>query len=651
MARAVAGALAEEHVLFCEAGTGTGKTFAYLVPAVLSGKKVVISTATRALQDQLLSHDVPLVERALGRSISVTGLKGLGNYLCRRRLAEWQSSPEAASSRFSARADALSRFAQQSDTGDIAELSAFSERDEVFSRVVSGSDTRVGSRCPHYEECFVTRARRRADAASIVVTNHHLFFADLALRGPHPGRVLPDYDAVVFDEAHQIEDVATLFFGERVSERRVATLLTEAERAFISIPSLALESQRLLAHVGRDAQAFFAELRRLVGEDVRLRADDDTWLGARQEAHLALDTSLLGLEAAADAARADPVAEKTESTFLALESVARRARATRDALVTVIDGARGRVCWIENNGSAITLSSSPVDISGVLRERVFDRIPSVVLTSATLATHGDAPFAFIKHRLGASATEADVRELVVESPFDYRNNALLYLPRRLPLPGTSEFISGACSEILRLVEASDGGAFVLCTSLSAMQSLHAALAAHMGERPLLVQGQAPKGALLSSFQSSGRAVLVATQSFWEGVDVPGHALRLVVIEKIPFSVPTDPLVQARAARIEEDGGQPFRDLFIPTAQMLLKQGFGRLIRTRDDRGVVALLDSRVLSKGYGQALLAALPPARRVVDGEEACRFLRALRTERESRASEARASPDAPEESDQAGA
>lgn len=625
MAAAVTSALAQEHVLFCEAGTGTGKTFAYLVPALLSGKKVVISTATRALQDQLLHHDVPLVERALGRAAGAVGLKGLGNYVCRRRLSEWKASADGVSPRHAARIEVLSRFAEQSEQGDIAELSGLPEQDEAFARVVSGSDTRVGPRCPHFEQCFVTRARRSAEAASIVVTNHHLFFADLALRGPHPGRVLPDYDAVVFDEAHQIEDVATLFFGERISERRLATLSAEAERALGAIPSELFSSAGLIGQVRRDAERFFGELRGLAQGDARSRVDGDAWMGSRREAHLALDTSLLGLESAADGARGSSAAEKSEELFLALESVARRVRAARDALATIIDGSHGRVCWVEANESGVTLSSSPVDVSGVLRERIFDRVPSVVLTSATLATHGDAPFGFIKRRLGADASEAEVRELIVDSPFDYRRDALLYLAKKLPAPGSAGFIAAACSEIARLIEASDGGAFVLCTSLASMAALHRELRAAVGDRPLLVQGAAPKHALLDEFRRSRRAVLVATQSFWEGVDVPGPALRLVVLEKVPFSVPSDPLVQARAVRIEEAGGQPFRELFVPSAQMMLKQGFGRLIRTREDRGVVALLDSRVLAKGYGQSLLAALPPARRVVDLEAACRFLAEL--------------------------
>jgi ATP-dependent DNA helicase DinG len=257
-----------------------------------------------------------------------------------------------------------------------------------------------------------------------------------------------------------------------------------------------------------------------------------------------------------------------------------------------------------------------------LRERIFDRIPSVTLTSATLATHGEDPFAFVKSRLGALGTEAEVRELVVDSPFDFKKNALLYLAKRLPEPGTEGFIAAASSEIERLVVASDGGAFVLCTSLASMKAIHRDLSTRCTDRPLLLQGMAPKRALVDSFRADRRSVLVATQSFWEGVDVPGQALRLVILEKVPFSVPSDPLIQARALRVEERGGQPFRELFLPAAQMMLKQGFGRLIRTRSDRGVVALLDSRVLRRGYGQSLLGALPPARRVIDLEQVCRFL-----------------------------
>jgi ATP-dependent DNA helicase DinG len=628
MAAAVETALASEHVLFCEAGTGTGKTFAYLVPAVLSGKKVVISTATRALQDQLLKHDVPRVEAALGRSISVVGLKGLSNYICKRRLADFRASPAATERRWARSLSVID--GRGATTGDIAEFDQLSEDDPIFGHVVSSSETRVGPRCPHFESCYVTRARREAEAASIVITNHHLFFADLALRGPHPGRVLPEYDAVIFDEAHQLEDTATLFFGERVSERRVSSLLADANGCFAALSSATFDSARIVLEVEREATRFFDELRGSLGDDPRSTVDEETFKGSLGARYLDLDNALLALESLADAGRAAREAEKSETLFLGLESVARRARATRDALSTIVEGARGRIAWLEAGQSGVSLSSSPVDLHDLLRERIFDRIPSVTLTSATLATRLEAPFAFVRNRLGADDCEAEVRELVVDSPFDFRANALLYLSRRLPEPGAPDFIERASAEILRLVEASDGGAFVLSTSLASMRALHRTLERAVGDREVLLQGTAPKRALLDAFRRSGRAVLVATQSFWEGVDVPGQALRLVVLEKIPFSVPTDPLVRARAIEIEQRGGQPFRELFVPAAQMMLKQGFGRLIRTRSDKGVVALMDSRVLQRGYGQALLATLPPARRVVDIEETCRFLERLRPPRD---------------------
>lgn len=624
MAEAVEAALEQEHVLFCEAGTGTGKTFAYLVPAVLSGKKVVISTATRALQEQVMNHDVPAVERALGREVSAVSLKGLSNYLCLRRFSEFKSSPEAGAAKWTTRLRVLDEFRNHSSDGDIAELSALAEHDEILGHVVSSSDTRLGQRCQFHEQCFVTRKKRAAEAARIVVVNHHLFFADLALRGAHPGRVLPDYDAVIFDEAHQLEDVATLFFGVRVSKRRISSLTSEAERCFSDVPALALGSSRILRLVELRLDAFFDSVSDLVNEESRVRLSPETWNQRRHGRYLDLDTALETLESSATAAALEPTDNGARSD--ALDAVARRARTLRDALSEIVESAPGRVTWLEAEKGAIALSSSPVDLSGLLRQRVFDRVPSVTLTSATLATHGEEPFAFVRGRLGAVDCEAEVRELLVESPFDFRNSTRLYLGRRLPHPADPTFVPAACEEIVKLIEASDGGAFVLTTSLRAMREFYEVMKQRLEGRPLMMQGSAPKRALLSAFQSSERAVLVATMSFWEGVDVPGNALRLVILEKTPFSVPSDPLVEARARKIEEKGGNAFRELFLPSAQMMLKQGFGRLIRTQRDRGVVALLDSRVLQKGYGQALLGALPPARRLVDIEAACQFLRELR-------------------------
>lgn len=635
MAEAVEATLTDERVLFCEAGTGTGKTLAYLLPALLSGKRVVISTATRALQDQLVEKDVPLAERILGRPVRAVVLKGLSNYLCQRRTAEFRASDLGAPST-RLKLPLLERWRLETETGDLSELAGIREDDPLLEAVRSSSDTRRGGPCPHYAECFVTKARQRADDAELVITNHHLFFADLALRGPHPGRVLPDYDAVVFDEAHQLEDVATLFFGVRVSRRRLQTLFRDVERlaggkqrALARGASTTLDDA-LVARAERAEESLFAQLaRRSSREEPRTLLERDAWLGSLQESYLALDTALEGLETSADLARSTPRVDAARASE-DWDGIWKRARTLREALTTIVEGAPGRITWLDNASGAPALTSSAVDLSGTLRERLFDRVPSLVLTSATLTasparlgSKGESsPFAFARSRLGAYDCENEIRELVVESPFDFKNRALLYLPKDLPAPNDPSFVERAVEPVERLIEASDGGAFVLTTSLRSMKQFHALLSQRLA-RPVLVQGQAPKHALLASFRQSTRAILVATLSFWEGVDVPGDALRLVILEKVPFSVPTDPILSARARALEAEGGNPFNALFMPLAQMTLKQGFGRLIRTRRDRGVVALLDSRIHTKGYGQRLLSQLPPAKRTSDLEQACEFLR----------------------------
>lgn len=633
MADAVEATLADERVLFCEAGTGTGKTLAYLLPALLSGKRVVISTATRALQDQLVEKDVPLAERILGRPVRAVVLKGLSNYLCQRRTAELRASDLGAPS-MRLKLPLLERWRLDTETGDLSELVGIREDDPLLEAVRSSSDTRRGSPCPHYAECFVTRARQSADAAELVITNHHLFFADLALRGPHPGRVLPDYDAVVFDEAHQLEDVATLFFGVRVSRRRLQTLFRDVERLsggkqhkLASGTSPKIDGA-LVAQAERAEESLFAELaRRSSRDEPRTLLERDAWLGSLQEKYLTLDNALDGLESSADLARSTP-GDATRSSE-DWDGIWRRARTLREALTTIVEGAPGRITWLDAASGSPALTSSAVDLSSTLRDRLFDRVPSLVLTSATLtasparlgSTGELSPFAFARSRLGAYDCENEIRELVVESPFDFKNRALLYLPKDLPAPNDPSFVERAVEPVQRLIDASDGGAFVLTTSLRSMKQFHVLLSQRLG-RPVLVQGQAPKHALLASFRQSTRAILVATLSFWEGVDVPGDALRLVILEKVPFSVPTDPILSARARALEAEGGNPFNALFMPLAQMTLKQGFGRLIRTRRDRGVVALLDSRIHTKGYGQRLLSQLPPAKRTSDLDLACEFL-----------------------------
>jgi ATP-dependent DNA helicase DinG len=647
MARAVERTLREERILFCEAGTGTGKTLAYLVPALLSGKKVIVSTATRALQEQIFQRDLPLIEEALGISFPVALMKGLSNYVCRRRLAEFRASPESQRPMYARSLDALASFLEESETGDFAELAGMAENDPLRAEVASASETRLGASCQYFDECFVTNMRREAERARLIVVNHHLFFADLALRGPHPGRVLPDYEAVIFDEAHQLEDIATEFFGMRVSKRRLDRLLVDAERALRAAgaadPLFGGDSaMRSVSAVEVSADAFFHALGGAAGREERITLERDVFSGEVAAAWHALDSALEGLAAATEMARGRLAAPslrgpRPSSTLPeALELSARRSEDARAALSQVVEGGAGRVTWLEQGAQNVTLASSPVDLSTLFRERIFETIPAVVLTSATLSTavgqgardrasssgndeherpdserSPNTAFGYFRTRYGVADARVDVTELVVPSPFDFEQNALLYTPRDLPAPNAPTFTERAAERIAELVAITGGGAFVLTTSHKTLQLLSRLLPARLAGKRLLVQGTRPKAALTQSFRADGNAVLLATQSFWEGVDVPGSALRLVVLEKIPFAVPTDPVMVARGRELEAAGENPFMKLSVPAAAIALKQGFGRLIRSQRDVGIVALLDERVHRRGYGKLILGALPPAQR----------------------------------------
>lgn len=615
MAEAVERTLREERVLLCEAGTGTGKTLAYLVPVLLSNKRVVISTATKALQEQIAYKDLPLIARTLDLAPRVAVMKGLTNYVCRRRLAEFQMSEEAARPRYASALRVLNQWVGETETGETAELAGLSEDDPIWPQVTSSTDTRIGAGCAYHDECFVTRMRREAESAQLLIVNHHLFFADLALRGPHPASVLPDYDAVVFDEAHQIEDVAGLFFGSRVSRLKTSRLAAELARVIGAVVPSSNAPQQL-----QQASDRFWEvvLRQHQDGGPRATVEPDAWRGPLQQAYFAIDVALEGvlgvlrsIEPSGDelaAARVRPAV---------LELLVRRTQTLRDQLASVVDGGAGMVTWLELSPPA--LSSTPVDLAPVLSDRVFASIPAVVLTSATLTT-GDAtpsgpgsdaatPFHYFRRRFGVS-DEVGAEELAVGSPFDFHRQAVLYTPNDLPPARSPAFVEKAADRVRELVAITGGGAFVLTTSHASMQRLYQLLKTRLPRQTVFVQGQAPKQALVAAFRASGDAVLVATQSFWEGVDVPGRALRLVVLEKLPFAVPTDPVVRARSLAIERSGGNPFMELFVPGAAIALKQGFGRLIRTRRDYGVVALLDERVHTKGYAKRLLRALPPVR-----------------------------------------
>jgi ATP-dependent DNA helicase DinG len=472
--------------------------------------------------------------------------------------------------------------------------------------------------------------KREAESARLLVVNHHLFFADLALRGPHPARVIPDYDAVIFDEAHQLEDIATDFFGIRVSSARIERALRDAERA-LSLAGLGaplLDGRRAFATL-ESVRAAASELwsaleRALPAGEPRANIERDMWAGPLESAWHRLDDALEAFAATMEssAGRTSDLARlgaRGDELREAFELSTRRAEQLREDLSAVIDGAPGRITWFDQGGRARSLSSSPIELGAIFRERVFESIPAVVSTSATLTSGED--FGYLRGRLGIADDGVEVTELVVPSPFDFEQNALFYTPGDLPSPSEPAFASAATERIAELVAITGGGAFVLTTSVRSMQALHRGLSSRLSGMRVMIQGQAPKGALVSAFRAAGDAVLVATMSFWEGVDVPGSALRLVVLDKIPFLVPSDPLVRARGIALEAEGKNPFATYHVPAAAITLKQGFGRLIRTRDDRGIVALLDERVISRGYGKRLISALPPARRARTIEEVKTF------------------------------
>jgi len=680
MARAVQVALDHDGHLFVEAGTGTGKTLAYLVPAVLSGKRVVVSTATHTLQEQIFGKDIPLVRDVLGEhglDFKAALMKGLSNYLCKRRANERLRSGEPVSAELAR----IERWARESQTGDRAELVDLAEGAPAWRDVQSGTDTRVGAGCKHYEECFVTRMRREAEAADVIVVNHHLFFADLALRTAKAGGyggAIPPYDAVVFDEAHQIESVATDFFGVRISTARLDSLVRDSRRAIVAARALDAVAVQIIDEAERAGNAFFQAWQhagsrggppssrrgppcsRSANDESRRMLALSDWTALRRDATARFDAALEALTALAAAHEEEHPAGYHEARD-AMSIVARRAADLRADLARIaasgereerhwepdedlehplaraVRGFEGGIVWIDQrerntpSGTtkrSISLGASPVDLAPMLRERLFDRVPSVVCTSATLATATSVgpSFHFARGRLGAR-TESD--ELVVPSPFDFAARAALYVAEDLPDPADPLFDDACADRIVELVAITGGGAFVLCTSNRAMRAIRAALEGRV-PGALLVQGEAPKHVLLERFcaaedDGTHSATLVATMSFWEGVDVPGHALRLVILDKVPFAVPTDPVVAARCAKIEAEGGNPFMQYSVPAAAITLKQGFGRLIRTQRDAGIVALLDRRAARRGYGKELLASLPPARRAATLEDVREFWQAL--------------------------
>jgi ATP-dependent DNA helicase DinG len=609
MADWVGEALAERSVLAVEAGTGTGKTFAYLVPALLSGRHVIVSTGTRTLQDQLFHRDLPVLSQALGRPVRIALLKGRANYLCRHRLQLVDQSRalpgfEPPSARSLAR---VRKWAEVTRSGDLAELPGLRDDDPVWPAVTSTRDNCLGAECPDYQRCHVVAARREAQAADIVVVNHHLLLADLALKEEGFGELLPGTDAVILDEAHQVPEIAAQFFGLSASSRQAVALARDALMELTRLGLLDTVMRGLLARLEETFGQAHAAVR---GGNDRLEFD---------AAPVAFIESLHeGVEALAALAEGF---EATGSDDAGIKQCTRRAQELAATLGTLLAvSAEDGVRWVDVSPRAISVSFSPFDVAPRLRELMQSRPCSWIFTSATLAVGDD--FGHFLGRIGAP----DARTLKVDSPFDFERQARLYLPRALPEPSDPTHTTAVLAAALPLIEAAEGRAFLLFTSHRALKEAARLLRARDGfaERyPMLVQGEAPRESLLKQFREHGNAVLLGSASFWEGVDVRGPMLSVVVIDKLPFAAPDDPLLKARLEGIRRRGGNPFFEYQVPQAVLALKQGFGRLIRDREDFGVVAVCDPRLRTRRYGRLFIESLPPATLIEDGEEAARFLR----------------------------
>lgn len=609
MAQAVMRAFEEKRHLIVEAGTGTGKTLAYLVPAVaaaLGGNgRVIISTGTKNLQEQLMEKDIPFLQSVLPKPFAATYMKGRGNYVCLNRLGRAQSAPVLEGLEEVDYFEEVTHWAQESEFGDRAELANLPESLSFWRHIDARSETCLGQKCPDFDPCFITRMRNRAQEADIVVVNHHLFFADLSLRNGNYGSVLPDYTAVILDEAHLIEDVASEYFGSQVSNYQIEDLIRDLGMIPIDDVQVDQELTRSAARLSRFGDDFWMGFRDGRGEEGRYPIIPGTF--ARRKSNGELEATRLGeLYSVFENAIArvettlDAIPEKPPE----IESLIRRLRQVRFDLEFIVTGPDKKfVYWLERRGRGVFLRASPIDVAGLLQDKLFEEVPTVVLTSATLSSGGN--FAFIRDRLGLDSAE----DLIAESTFDYQRQAILYLPAAMPDPRSPQWRDAAVDEVIKILNATEGRAFVLSTSLAGMQSLYENVFAEI-DYPCFVQGSASKGQLLKRFRETPNAVLFATSSFWQGVDVRGEKLSCVIVDKLPFAVPTDPLVAARQRYIEDSGGSSFYQYSVPQAIIALKQGLGRLIRSTTDRGVLAVLDPRLRTKGYGRTFLQSLPACR-----------------------------------------
>jgi ATP-dependent DNA helicase DinG len=636
MAAAVADALEDGGVLLVEAGTGTGKTLAYLVPAILSGQRVVVSTGTKNLQEQIFTKDLPLLARVLPVSFTATCMKGRGNYLCLQRYEAFKEAPALRTDVDRVHLALIEAWAETTATGDRAEIDELPDDLPFWPQIAATSETCAGATCPRYADCFVTRMRQQAAESDVVIVNHHLLCADASLRHHAFGEVIPESPALVIDEAHQLEDVATQHFGVAVSNYRIEALVDDAERV-LRQADLVMDTrhalQRATLGLHGAGRAFFSAIAEAAQQaaagasgsgavDRALRADAGRGSGTAT-ARQAIGRRAPGLFDDRVRVTAETLAPAGEAGLALIEALgavpeaigrsatvpdeasalARRATALRDELRIVLRADDPAfVFFVETRGAGTYLRALPIEVSGIVRELVLDRARTTVLTSATLTIAG--AFDYVRSRLGVS----EAREAILPSEFDHATQALLYLPRQMPDPRQPDFTARAADEVIAILERTEGRAFVLFTSYASMHAVRERVARAL-PYPMLTQGTAPRGVLLETFRRTPNAVLFATSSFWQGVDVVGDALSCVIIDKLPFASPGDPIVAARLEAIASRGGDPFAALQVPLAILTLLQGLGRLLRHRDDRGILAILDPRLQTMGYGRRFLASLPPA------------------------------------------
>ena len=579
MAEAVRDALERQEHVIMEAGTGTGKTLAYLLPAIMSQRRLLVSTGTKALQDQIFYKDIPLLESVLERPIRAAYLKGRNNYLCRLKAQTLDQDGLLRPADLKVFRQ-ITAWAAQTETGDRAELRGVPEDSELWSELDARRERCLGTRCIEFDRCFLTLMRQKAMESDIVVVNHHLFFADLSIRESEVASILPDYSGVIFDEAHELEDVATQYFGFHVSSYRVRELGSDsgalAERSEVELGSeveaVARASGRFFDRLSVPGEGKHP-LQEIEGIDALIEAIKDLRSALRQQHDFRGEWDGLARRAGEIAAALDVFRRGNLDNY---------------------------VSWAERRGRGVFLRASPIDVSSILRERLFDRIPTCVLTSATLSVAGS--FDHMRSRLGLHGTHGES----LSAEFDLEEQARLYVPGDLPDYRHPSYLDRAAEDIKTILDISQGRAFVLFTSYHQMSAAHAIVAPDV-PYPCLIQGKASRTRLLEDFRATPNAVLFATASFWQGIDVQGDMLSCVIIDKLPFQVPSDPLVNARMLEVEQKGGNPFTEYLVPTAILRLRQGFGRLIRSRTDHGILAILDSRLRTKSYGRVFLASLP--------------------------------------------